>query len=331
MIRVALDALGGDLGYTTRLHGALDAVKSNKDIHITVTGDHDQIEKALRQECFLAYRDRFSIFHAPDSFPMDETPSKILRFGQSTSLYQSIQLVKDHTCDAIVSAGNTGAQMAASLFLLGRITGISRPGIAIPFPTNKGVCTLLDAGAHLDSKPQNLLEYAIMGSTYHSLMFSCPTPNVAIINNGSEPSKGNSLTKASYKLLSEHLPETFRGYIEGRDLFQGDIQVMVCDGFVGNVILKTVEGSMQFIKEFFKEEIGSSLKHKMGGMLLKDSFSSLKQTLDYREYGGSPLLGVKEISIICHGSSDRLAIKNAILQSAKLHQLHFIQKLTPVS
>ncbi len=331
MIRIALDALGGDLGYTTRLHGALDAIKSNNNIHVTVTGDHDVIEKALKKECFLPYRDHFSIVHAPENFPMDETPSKILRLGKSTSLYQAIQLVKNHTCDAIVSAGNTGAQMAASVFLLGRIKDISRPGIAIPFPTKKGVSTLIDAGAHLDSKPQNLLDYAIMGSIYHSLMFSYPNPKVAIINNGSESSKGNNLTKAAYTLLSDHLPDSFQGFMEGRDLFSGNIQVMVCDGFVGNVVLKTVEGSMQFIKEFFKEEIRSSLKHKIGGLLLKDSFSTLKQKLDYREYGGSPLLGIKDISVICHGSSDEVAIKNAIVQSATLRELNFIQKLHPIS
>jgi phosphate acyltransferase len=331
LIRVALDALGGDLGYSTRLYGALEAIKSNNNIHITVTGDHDIVENALQKECFLPYRDHFSIVHAPENFPMDETPSKILRFGKSTSLYQAVQLVKDHACDAIVSAGNTGAQMATSVFLLGRMKDISRPGIAIPFPTKKGVSTLIDAGAHLDSKPQNLLDYAIMGSIYHSLMFSCPDPKIGIINNGSEPSKGNNLTKDAYKLLSDRLPDSFQGFIEGRDLFVGNIQVMVCDGFVGNVVLKTVEGSMQFIKEFFREEIQSSLKHKVGGLFLKDSFSTLKQKLDYREYGGSPLLGVQDISIICHGSSDELAIKNAILQSATLHRLHFIQKLHPVS
>jgi glycerol-3-phosphate acyltransferase PlsX len=329
LTHIALDALGGDLGYTTRLKGALDAIRSSNDISITVVGDHDSIENTLQQGDYLPFRDRFSIVHAPDNFPMDESPSKILKSGKTSSLYQSIQLVQNQSCDAIVSAGNTGAQMAASLFILGRIEGISRPGIAIPFPTNKGMSTLIDAGANLDSKPENLLDFALMGTTYHSLMFSCSEPKVAVINNGSEPSKGNILTKAAYSLLKEKIPSSFQGYVEGRDLFSGDIQVMVCDGFVGNIVLKTVEGSMIFIKEFFKKEISSSLKHTFGGLLLKDSFSSLKKMLDYREYGGSPLLGVKGISIICHGSSDHLAIKNAVLQAAKLHKQNFIQKITP--
>jgi len=329
LTRIALDALGGDLGYTTRLQGALDAIISSNDVHITVVGDHDSIDNTLQQGDYLLYRDHFSIVHAPDHFPMDESPSRILKSGKTSSLYQSIQLVQNQSCDAIVSAGNTGAQMAASLFLLGRIEGISRPGIAIPFPTNKGISTLIDAGANLDSKPENLLDFALMGTTYHSLMFSYPEPKVAIINNGGEPSKGNSLTKAAYSLFKEKIPSSFQGYVEGRDLFNGDIQVMVCDGFVGNIILKTVEGSMIFIKEFFRKEISSSLKHTLGGLLLKDSFSSLKKMLDYREYGGSPLLGVKGISIICHGSSDHLAIKNAVLQATKLHKQNFIQKITP--
>ncbi len=328
MISIAFDVLGGDLPAQERLFGAVDAVKENKNIHITCVGDKELIHSVLQQNEFSFMDSNFTVIHAPEHFPMHESPSKILKSGKSTSLYKSTELVRSGACSAIISAGNTGAQMAASLFVIGRIKNISRPGIAIPFPTNKGFATLIDAGAHVDSKPQNLSDYALMGSIYQELMYGTEQPPIGILNNGSEETKGNDLSKNSYNLLKENFPSNFKGFLEGRDLFNGDFKVIVCDGFTGNIVLKTVEGSMLFMKNFLKKEINRSFKNKIGGLLIKDSFTHLKQLMDYREYGGSPLLGINGISIICHGSSDRKAIKNAILQASRLSSLGVIEKIS---
>jgi glycerol-3-phosphate acyltransferase PlsX len=328
LINIALDVLGGDLEDGEKIYGALNAVKCDDELHVVLVGNEASINSYLDREEFSSFGNNFSLVHSTKNFGMQESPSKILKTGKDSSLYKAVLEVKEESCVGVVSAGNTGAQMAASLFVLGRIKNISRPGIAIPLPTRCGSSTLIDAGANVDSKPQNLLDFALMGSLYHSAMYNITNPPIGIINNGAEQSKGNILSKSSYSLIEKSFPDSFKGFIEGRDIFNGEIKVLVCDGFVGNVILKTVEGSFLLIKDFLKKDINSSLKQKLGGYLIKDSFKHLKKLMDYREYGGSPLLGVKGISIICHGSSDQLAIKNALLQALKMHRGRLIQKIS---
>jgi phosphate acyltransferase len=227
-----------------------------------------------------------------------------------------------------VSAGNTGAQMAASLFMLGRISSIDRPAIAITVPCINGSFVLLDAGANTDLKAQHLYDFARMGHAYAKIIYCKDDPVVGLLNNGTEEEKGNKLTKETFPLLSQLT--SFYGFIEGREMMKGVCDVIVCDGFTGNIVLKTIEGVAQSLMTWLKEEIHSSLMHKLAGLFLKSSFQKLKHKLDYRAVGGAPLLGVNGISIICHGSSDALAIKNALLLADKLHLKNLINQLSTI-
>lgn len=329
MISIALDVPGGDLSFQERIHGALHALNCDEELRVVFVGDESQIEpfvKSLPKTVSL----RISIVHTLETISMAEAPSRILKEKKSCSLSLATKLVKEAQCAGIVSAGNTGAQMAAGLFLLGRMKGIDRPGIAIPVPTNNGYSILIDGGANTDVKPKNLLDFARMGSLFIETVYGIKQPKVAILNNGSEQEKGNLLTKESYSLLKREV-ETFTGFIEGRDLMSGIADVIVCDGFTGNIILKTMEGTAIAIFSHLKKEIKKSIWQKLGAILLQKSFQSLKDKLDYRLYGGAPLLGINGISIICHGTSDRVAIKNAILLAVKMVRQKTIEKMASLT
>lgn len=329
MISIALDVPGGDLSVQERLIGALNALISEEELRIIFVGNESQIGPLIRSKT-RSLSLRTNIIHTLDSISMSDAPSRILKDKKDCSLSIATKLVKENQCAGIVSAGNTGAQMAAGLFLLGRMRGIDRPGIAIPIPTNTGYSILIDGGANTDIKPKNLLDFARMGSLFIETVYGIKQPKVALVNNGTEEEKGNLLTKESYFLLKREIP-TFTGYIEGRDLMFGNADVIVCDGFTGNIILKTMEGTAISIFSHLKKEISKSLIQKFGALLLKKTFQSLKDKLDYRIYGGAPLLGINGISIICHGSSDRIAIKNALLLAVKMVRQKTIEKIDSLS
>ncbi|ABO50593.1 phosphate:acyl-[acyl carrier protein] acyltransferase [Desulforamulus reducens MI-1] len=306
MIKIALDAMGGDHAPMEIIRGARDAAQE-LGVHILLVGDQEKIQKELDGD---EAGGLISIVHAPEVVGMEEHPVSAIRKKKNSSIVVATQLVKEGVADAVVSAGSTGAQMASSLFILGRISGVDRPAISTLLPTAKGVVVLLDAGANVDCRPKHLKQFAVMGSLYAERVLGLPSPKVGLVNIGAEETKGNELTIASYQMLQK-TSINFVGNVEGRDLFLGGSDVAVCDGFVGNVILKSAEGLAMSILGMFKQELGR-LEDIIGNERIMHMLGSFKRRMDYAEYGGAPLLGVNGVSVICHGSSRARAIKNAL-------------------
>ncbi len=328
MINIALDVSGGDLPFEERILGALKALKENKDLLVTLVGDENLISSYLsKTERDVSTLARIKIVDSKETIEMDEQPSKILKEKKNSSLGVATELVKNGECSGIVSAGNSGAQMAAALFQLGRISSIERPGIAIPVPTINKSIVLIDGGANVEVKPKNLYDFAVMGSIFSKVAYNVEEPQVALINNGTEEEKGNKLTKEAYTLLKNNLPN-FIGFIEGREMMAGKADVVVCDGFTGNIILKTIEGVGLSILGFLKSDFKKNPIKMLGAFLIKDTLLTLKKKMDYKEYGGAPLLGVNGISIISHGSSDNYTIMNAILLAYKMAKEDIINKIS---
>lgn len=306
---IAVDAMGGDHAPAEIVQGALDALKLSDDLHIILVGREQEIKEYIPQN---ADNSRIAIVHCEEVIGMDEHPANAYRRKKNASITVATKLVKEGQAEAVISAGSTGAQMVAALFGLGRIKGIDRPGLATVMPTLAGPKVLLDAGANADCKPENLIQFAVMGKIYAEKILKIVEPKVALVSIGEEEAKGNELTIKTHQLLKEVKGINFIGNIEGRDILTGKADVMVCDGFVGNTILKVTEGTAQAIFTLLKEELTKNTVNKMGAMILKPAFKDLKAKLDYSEYGGAPLLGLKGISIVCHGSSKAFAIMNAI-------------------
>lgn len=308
-MRIALDAMGGDYAPKEIVLGAIEAIETIPGITVSLVGKTDEIIKYL-PENFGS--NRIEIVEATEIIEMDDHPSMAYRRKKDASVTVATRLVKDGKADAIVSAGSTGGQMVSSLFVLGRIKGVERPAIGTIFPTLQGGKLLLDAGANADAKPSNLLQFALMGNTYAKDVLKISNPKVALVNIGEEATKGNELAINTYEVLSNEKGINFIGNIEGRNIPLGVADVMVCDGFVGNIILKTAEGMASTIMALIKEEVEKSIRGKIGAAVMLPVFKGVKQKMDYAEYGGAPLLGVNGVSIICHGSSKAKAIKNAI-------------------
>lgn len=306
MTRIALDAMGGDHAPMEIVRGARDAAHE-LGVHIVLVGDEEKIQRELDGDTAGGL---ITIVHAPEVVEMDEHPVSAIRKKKNSSIVVATQLVKEGAADAVVSAGSTGAQMASSLFILGRIAGVDRPAISTLLPTAKGVVALLDVGANVDCRPQHLKQFAVMGSLYAEKVLGLPNPKVGLLNIGSEETKGNDLTLASYGLLKE-AEIHFIGNVEGRDLFLGSTDVAVCDGFVGNVVLKSAEGLAMSILGMFQQEMGR-LEDILGRERIMHTMGGFKRRMDYAEYGGAPLLGVDGVSVISHGSSRARAIKNAV-------------------
>lgn len=301
--------MGGDHAPAEIIKGALEALDFYNDLHIILVGREEEIIKHLPQCRPVS---RLMIHHCQDVIEMHEQPAIEYRKKKDASITVATRLVKEKEADAVVSAGSTGAQMVAALFGLGRIKGVARPAIGTVFPTLEGPKLLLDAGANTDCEPLNLIQFARMGKIYMEKILEISNPKVALVNIGEEPNKGNDLCVKTYEQLSREKDLNFVGNIEGRDILTGKADVMVCDGFVGNTILKVIEGTASVIFTLLKEEMRRNLRNKMGAYLLLPGLKSFKKRLDYSEYGGAPLLGVNGVSIICHGSSKAPAIKSAI-------------------
>ncbi|OEH85775.1 phosphate acyltransferase [Desulfuribacillus stibiiarsenatis] len=317
-MRIAIDAMGGDHAPKEIVYGTIESAQKNPHITFIVVGQENKIREYIDKDL-----KNVEIIHATEVIEVDEEPVKALKKKKDASMVVAAKLVKEKRADAMITAGNTGAFMASGLLTIGRLPGVVRPALAPVFPSTKGSGTLvLDVGANMDAKPEYLVQHAMLGSIYMSKMLGITTPRVGLLNIGSEPSKGNELLKAVYKMLEES-NLNFIGNIEARDIMEGSCDVLVCDGFTGNILLKTAEGVASTIFNSLKREIKGSVFSKLGGLLLLPAFKRLKKGLDYREYGGAPLLGVKGACIKSHGSSDRMAIMNAINQ-AKM----FIEKGT---
>jgi hypothetical protein len=309
-MRIAVDAMGGDFAPKEIVRGALDAAKKY-DSEIVLVGDEEKIRAELHGENIEALR--ISIVHAAEVIGMDEHPAEAVRSKKDASVVVATRLVKDGTCDAVFSAGSTGAAVAAAQLILRRIRGVGRPAIATPMPTPDGVTLMLDSGANVDSKPEHIVQSAVMGSLYAQYVFGVKEPRVGLLNIGEEASKGNEQAKETHALLLEEKNIHFCGNAEGRDVPKGNFDVVVCDGFVGNIVLKFAEGLAKTILGLIKEEVrGGGLMAKLGALLLVPTLRRLGKRLDVREYGGAPLLGVDGCCVIGHGSSDAKSVSSAI-------------------
>lgn len=313
-MRIVLDAMGGDAAPEVPIAGALAALEELQDVEIVLVGDEPDLAARLRPRSYP--RDRLHLHHAPERVAMEEAPTASLRKKPASSISVGLTLLKDGQGDAFFSAGNTGAVMAQSLVTLGRIPGVSRPAIATIFPTKRELCILMDVGANVDCKPAHLVQFATMGCVYARDMFQAANPRVGLLNNGEEPSKGNEQARETFAALTR-TPLNFIGNVEGRDILNGAADVVVTDGFIGNILLKFSESVLDFINFGMKAELKRSLLARGGALLLKPALRRMRRRLDYAEYGGAPLLGVNGTSIIGHGRSSAKAFKNAI-RAAKI-------------
>ena len=317
-MRIALDATGGDRGSELLINGALLATEQRSDLEVILLGPEELLKEQIAGLADAGKNTgRLSIEHASQTVSMQESPVDAIRKKKDSTIMVGFGLVKDGRADAMVSAGNSGATMAASIRKLGRLKGIVRPGIASLFPTLKDPVMMMDVGANVDCRAQHLFQFAIMASSCSGLLLNHQNPSIGLLSNGEEAAKGNALVKETYDMLRKS-SLNFIGNVEGRDVYSGEVDVVVCDGFVGNISLKISEGLAEAAMQMLKSEITRSLRAKIGYLLIRKAFTAFRKRLDYAEYGGAPLLGINGIGIICHGSSSSIAICNAIGEAAKM-------------
>ncbi|WP_026906084.1 phosphate acyltransferase PlsX [Paucisalibacillus globulus] len=317
-MKIAIDAMGGDHAPKEIVLGAMDAVKQIANLQITLFGDEEKISQ------YLTDKERIQIVHTDEVITGEDEPVRAVRRKKNSSMVKMAEEVKDGRADACISAGNTGALMSAGLFVVGRIPGIDRPALSPTLPTLDGTGFLmLDVGANVDAKPNHLLQYAIMGSVYAEKVRSIKNPRVGLLNVGTEDGKGNELTKKAFDLMKK-APINFVGNVEARDLLNGVADVVVTDGFSGNIALKTIEGTASSLFSMLKETLMSSLKTKLAAGMVKSDLKGLKDKLDYSEYGGAALFGLAAPVIKAHGSSNRRAIYSAIKQTCNMVEQRMI-------
>ena len=312
--RVALDAMGGDRGPVVNIEGAVAAARE-LGLSVLLVGNEEELSRSLRRHSTNGLG--ITICHAPETVGMNESPSAALRKKKHSSIRVGLELVKRGEADAFISAGNTGAVMATAMVTLGSLPGVERPAIALIVPTLRGQSILLDAGANADCKPRHLLQFAIMGDIYARQVMGKKSPTVGLLSIGEEESKGNELTREAFKELEEERSLNFTGNVEGREVFSGAADIIVCDGFTGNIALKISESAAEFFTVLLKEELEKGLVGKLGALLTRGAFRRFKKRVDYTEYGGAPLLGVGGMCFISHGRSTAKAIKNAIRVAAE--------------
>ena len=310
-MRIALDAMAGDFGPEPLVKGAIEAVEQS-DHHVVLVGDAEVLENILNRE--NALHPRLSISHADMVVGMEEAPKASLR-KKTSSISIAVDLVKRGEADGVVSAGNTGATLATTVQKWRTLEGVSRPTLATVIPLPSHPVVLLDVGANIDCKPVHLADFAAMGSIYAREIFGRRTPRVGLLNIGSEEGKGHDLVQSAYKMLSDG-PLNFIGNVEGRDVFTGETDVIVCDGFVGNVALKLSEGLGSALASMLKTELKKSVWSRLGTLIAWPAFKRFAKKIDYAEYGGAPILGLNGIAIVCHGKSNARAITTALQQAA---------------
>ena len=312
-MKVALDAMGGDHAPAVNIGGAIDALRYYPKLqHLYLVGDEVQLKLECAKQGLDLSDARVSIVHAPESISMSEPGAKSVRRKKQSSINIAMEMVKEGHADAFVSAGNTGAAVASATLKLRTLPGVDRAGIATAIPNEHGLCHILDAGANPEAKPEHLVAYAVMGTAFSRNVLGVKNPKVGLMSNGEEDEKGTAFTKETFKLLKQTPGIEFVGNVEGRDLFETELDVVLCDGFVGNVMLKTVEATAKAVSKWLKAEIKGNPLRLCGAMLAQGAFKALKEKSSYETYGGSPLLGVNGVVIIAHGSSSALAIRNAV-------------------
>ncbi len=312
-VRLAVDAMGGDFGPSVVVPGALQGARET-GAKVLLVGIEEEIRKVLAE---LKAEDGegslYEVVNATQTIEMTDKPSEVVRGKRDSSMHVACKLVRQGEADAFISAGNSGVAYACGMFIIGRIPGVERPALASLMPTEKSPMLLLDVGANVECRPHHLFQFAVMGSTFVKDILGYEEPRVALLSNGEEEGKGNPLVKESYDLLKQAAHINFIGNAEGSDLFTGDVDVVVCDGFVGNVALKLSEGLAKSMTNLLKRELTSNgVMPKLGAMLSIPAFKSFKKVVDYAEYGGAPLLGLKGIAIVCHGKSNAKAITSAL-------------------
>ncbi len=316
-MKIAVDAMGGDFGPRQNVSGAISAARKVKGrFEIVLVGDKVRIQKELSRH-FRIHDLALTIHHASEKVEMDESPAVALRQKKNSSIAIAMKLQKQGEVDAVVSAGNTGAVLASALVQLRKINGVNRPAIGSLLPNGRSATLLIDAGTNVDCKPHQLLEFGIMGSIFMSKLYRITNPRVGLLNIGGERKKGNEQVQSTYNYLEES-KLNFIGNIEGGAILRDKADVVVCDGFVGNIILKFAESFNKVYSTNLRRRIGKRLQYNIGAYLLRPAFRRLKKTFDYAEYGGVPLLGVNGVVIICHGSSSPKAIRNAIFEAEKI-------------
>jgi glycerol-3-phosphate acyltransferase PlsX len=317
--------MGGDRGPEVIVRGALAAAELRPDsLTILLVGDEQVLRPIVEQ--YRTGKSKVEIVHASQSIDMSEMPSSAVRRKKDASILVAARLQKDGLAEAMVSAGNTGAAIASCLVTIGRLHGLSRPAIATFMPNMKKGAVVLDVGANSECTPRNLLQFAIMGTVFAEHQLGIKNPRVGLLNIGEERTKGKELVREAYKLIEQE-NINFIGNAEGRDVFSGNVDVVVCDGFVGNVVLKFSESIVAFVTHILKYEIRQRFFAKVGALLMRGAFKALRSKLDYAEYGGALLLGVDGVTVICHGKSSSRAIKNAILNAQKFVELGINDKI----
>ncbi|MGL5084147.1 MAG: phosphate acyltransferase PlsX, partial [Clostridium sp.] len=310
-MKIAIDGMGGDNAPKAVVDGVIQAIKEYQDIEVYITGPKELIEEELKKHEFN--KASVKVIDAREVIEPSEHPVMALRKKKDSSICKALKLVKDGECDAVISGGSTGAFLAGCTLIVGRIKGVERPALAPIMPGKNGSFMIVDAGANVDCKPSYLTQFAHMGKIYYEGVIKNDNTSVGLVNIGAEEEKGNELTKAAFKLLKEEKNLNFIGNVEPRDVSKGDVNVLVCDGFTGNTLLKMYEGVASTLLSMIKNEIlEGGLCGKIGALFLKPVFKNLKVKFDYKEYGGAPFLGVDGICIKAHGSSDGKAFKNAI-------------------
>ncbi|MCI0496443.1 phosphate acyltransferase PlsX [candidate division KSB1 bacterium] len=326
IIKIAVDAMGGDYAPRQNVSGVVSAARRIKGrFEIVLVGDKDKIQSQLSRH-FRTQDLAITIEHASEKVEMNESPAVALKQKKHTSIAVAMQLHKEGKVDAVVSAGNTGATLASALFQLRKIQNVNRPAIGSLLPNGRNVTFLIDAGTNVDCKPRQLYEFGVMGSIFMSNLFNIDNPRVGLLNIGSEKSKGNEQAQQTYEIF-ENSELNFVGNVEGNAILRDKADVVVCDGFVGNIILKFAESFNSVFSSNLRRRIGKRLQYNIGAYLLKPAFRRLKKTFDYAEYGGVPLLGVNGVVIICHGSSNPKAIRNAILEAEKVINENINEKI----
>lgn len=326
MVTIALDAMGGDFCPKPEVEGAVQAARAGF-AHVVLVGREPEVRRELAK--FPEWESLgITICHADEAITMEDSAARAVKQKKNSSIRVATRLVKEGKAQGVVSAGNTGAVMATAKIVLGMVPGVERPALATPFPTvveNKPV-VVVDVGANVDSSPEMLAQFGVMGDIYSRIIFHTTDPKVGLLSIGEEEHKGNELTHAATPLLKA-APINFIGNVEGRDLYSGKVDVIVCDGFVGNVALKVSEGLANVIKSMLTEALEATITRKVGYLLSRSAFTEFKKRIDYSEYGGAPLLGVKGVCLICHGSSSPKAIMNAIRVAAEFADGNLSQRI----
>ena len=328
MVKVALDAMGGDNAPVAIVQGAVDAINTSKDIKVFLVGKEALVKEELAKYNYNS--EQVEIIDATEVIEMAEPPVMAIRKKKDSSIVKALHLVKEGTCDAFVSAGSSGAVLVGGQLIVGRIKGVERPPLAPLIPTETGASLLIDCGANVDARPSHLVQFAKMGSVYMENVMGIKNPKVAIVNIGAEEEKGNALVKETFPLLKNTPEINFIGSIEARDIPKGYADVIVCEAFVGNVILKLYEGVGGTLIKKVKEGMMTSLRSKIGALLVKPALKTCLKSFDLEEYGGAPLLGLKGLVVKTHGSSKATEIKNTILQCQTFKEHDINEKIKNV-